>query len=199
MSRRKNIKNFVDEAKRVMEENLPLARFNETLRNIEKLRLDYAKVSHENSQMREELEEYGYLVSSLTNEILRLRDQVSLLEEVFNSLHIIVSIKDVKRRNFLWYNENYSRILGYRHKQLQELNSREAINLYHPEDYDKIKERNRFMTEGKHNRHSCHIRLRRTDGRWIRMRSDYIALKRAGDGSLLQAIEIFSDIKEDNS
>ncbi|MGC8823232.1 MAG: PAS domain S-box protein [Bacteroidales bacterium] len=197
MSRSKHIKTFVDEAKRVMDDNLPIARFNEVLRVVDKLKSDYSAVISEKQELQQEIEAYRHLVASLSNEIWRLREQVSLLEEVFNSLHLIVSIKDVKKGNFLWYNENYSRILGYRHKQLQELNSREAIHLYHPEDYQKIKERNKFMTHGEHNRHSCQVRLRRIDGRWVRMRSDYIALKRGSDGSLLQAIEIFSDIREE--
>lgn len=197
MSRRKHIKTFVDEAKRVMDENLPIARFNEVLRVVDKLKSDYSAVENEKQELQQEIEKYNYLVSSLSKEIWRLREQVNLLEEVFNSLHIIVSIKDVQRGIFLWYNENYSRILGYRHKQLQELNSREAVHLYHPEDYQKIRERNKFMTRGENNRHSCQVRLRRIDGRWVRMRSDYIALKRGNDGSLLQAIEIFSDIREE--
>jgi len=199
MNRNKKIKTFVDEARRVMDENLPIARFNEVLRDVEKLKSDYSEVSQEKKQLQDKIEEYNYLIASISKEIWRLREQVALLEEVFNSLHLIVSIKDVKRGNFLWYNENYLRILGYRHKQLQELNSREAVHLYHPDDYRIIKERNKYMIRGEQNRHSCQIRLRRMDGRWVRMRSDYIALKRSGDGSLLQAIEIFSDIKEDNN
>lgn len=197
MSRRKNIRTFVDAAKRVMDDNLPLARFNEVLRLSEELKSDYTQIYAEKQRLQHQLEKYEHLIANLSNEIWRLREQLILLEEVFNNLHLIVSIKDVKRGNFLWYNENYSRILGYRHKQLQELNSREAIHLYHPEDYGKIKERNKFMIRGDHNRHSCQVRLRRVDGRWIRMRSDYIAIKRGSDGSLLQAIEIFSDIRED--
>lgn len=197
MSRRKNIRTFVDAAKRVMDDNLPLARFNEVLRLSEELKSDYTQIYAEKQRLQHQLEKYEHLIANLSNEIWRLREQLILLEEVFNNLHLIVSIKDVKRGNFLWYNENYSRILGYRHKQLQELNSREAIHLYHPEDYSKIKERNKFMIRGDHNRHSCQVRLRSSDGRWIRMRSDYIAIKRGSDGSLLQAIEIFSDIRED--
>ena len=198
MSKNKKIKTFVDEAKRVMDANLPNARFHEALRIVEELKSDYSSLNQEKKKLEDKIEEYIYLVANLSNEIWRLREQVALLEEVFNSLHLIVSIKDVKRGNFLWYNENYSRILGYRHKQLQELNSREAVNLYHPDDYRKIRERNKFMTHGGQNRHSCQVRLRRIDGRWVRVRSDYIALKRSVDGSLLQAIEIYSDIKEDN-
>ncbi len=197
MDKNKSIRFFVDSVKKTMDENLPYARFNETLRNIEKLKDNYTDLVNENNKLKDSILEYKAIISGLNQEINRLREQLMLLEEVFNSLKLIVSVRDIRRRNFIWYNQNYRRILGYRHKQLQELNTKEAIHLYHPDDYRKIRERNKFIIDHNQESHSCHVRLKHVNGSWIRMRSDFIALKRGLDGKLLQAIEIFSEIEEE--
>ena len=46
MTRRQS-KHFVEEAKRIMDENIHIARFNETLRNIEKLKENHLNISQE--------------------------------------------------------------------------------------------------------------------------------------------------------
>jgi PAS domain S-box-containing protein len=199
MRKKKDTNIFVDEVKRIMEDNLPIARFNEILRNIDRLKDNYLQLKKENEALIQSNEGLKEILKSFSGEINRLNDQVTFLEEILNSLQLIVSIKDVKRRNLLWYNQNYQRLLGYHHKQLQALNTSEAIRLYHPEDYQKIRERNRYILDSNQDYYSCNLRLRHINGRWMKVHSDYIVLKRASDGSLLQAMEIFSDIKEENS
>ncbi len=197
MSRRKNTNRFIADAKRIMEENLPIARFNETLRHVEKLKEKYIELVAENERLLRANKQLEAINQILANNSSQLQDQISYLEEILNSLHLIVSIQDVRRKNLLWYNQNYRSILGYRHKQLQELNCREAIKLYHPDDYKKIRQRNRIMSKNNQNHHTCEVRLRHTNGRWLRMRSDYIVLKRATDGSLIHTLEILSNISEE--
>jgi len=124
-----------------------------------------------------------------------LTEQIDFLEEIINSLQVIVSVKDLNRRSLLWYNQNYNRLLGYKHKELQELNSKEALNFYHPEDRAKIEERNKLISDNTQNRYSCVIRLKHVNGNWLKMNSDYIVLKRNPDGSQSQAIEILTNIQ----
>jgi PAS domain-containing protein len=193
---RRDTKKFLEEAKRIMDENVHLARFNETLRNVEKLKTNHLQMQDENLKLKEE---NAYL-RAITNTLLQnnklVSEQVVFLEEILNSLHLIVSIKDLNRRNLLWYNQNYRRILGYRHKELQELNCEEASNHYHPEDYIKIEERDRQIADISHNRYSCVVRLKHVNGKWLKMNSEYIVLKRNPDGSQSQALEILSGIEQ---
>lgn len=192
---RKQAKRFIEEAKKIMDENIHLARFNETLRNIEKLKEKYFELSEENEKLSKLNEQLKNLVVSLNDNNHVLYDQVNFLEEIINSLQVIVSIKDLNRRNLLWYNQNYNRLLGYRHKELQELHSKEALNFYHPEDRAKIEERNKLIADTSQNRYSCVIRLKHVNGKWLKMNSDYIVLKRNPDGSQSQAIEILTNIE----
>lgn len=187
---RRNLNRFVDEAKRVMDENIHIARFNDSLRNIEKLKNEYLKVSEENEQLKEYL-------SNLTNDNMLLSQHISFLEDIINNLKVIVSVKDLNKRNLLWYNMNYTNLLGYRHKELQELHSKEALNFYHPEDRSKIVERNRCIADTNRNRHSCIVRLKHVNGNYVTMNSDYFVLKRNPDGSLSRALEILTTVPEE--
>jgi PAS domain-containing protein len=193
---RRETKKFLEEAKRIMDENVHLARFNESLRNIEKLKEKHIQIQEENLQLKEENEYLQNLTNTVIQNSKQLNEQVVFLEEILNGLHLIVSIKDLNHRNLLWYNQNYKRILGYRHKELQELNCEEASNHYHPEDYKKIEERNKLISDISRNRYSCVIRLKHINGNWLKMNSDYIVLKRNPDGSQSQALEILSGIEQ---
>jgi PAS domain S-box-containing protein len=192
----KETKKFLEEAKRIMDENIHLARFNETLRNVEKLKDKHLQLQEENLKLKDENEYLRCLVSTLLQNNKLISEQVTFLEEILNSLHLIVSIKDLNRRNLLWYNQNYRRILGYRHKELQELNCEEASSHYHPEDYKKIEERDRQIADISRNRYSCVIRLKHVNGNWLKMNSEYIVLKRNPDGSQSQALEILSGVEQ---
>jgi PAS domain S-box-containing protein len=192
---RKQAKRFIEDAKRIMDENIHLARFNETLRNIEKLKNKHINLIEENLELSKTNSHLKDLILTLNDNNRILSDQINFLEEIINSLQIIVSIKDLNRRNLLWYNQNYKRLLGYRHKELQELNSEEAMNFYHPEDRGKIEERNKYISNQSQNRYSCVIRLKHINGQWIKMNSDYFVLKRNPDGSQSQAMEILTNIK----
>jgi PAS domain S-box-containing protein len=194
---RKQTKRFIEEAKNIMEENLHLARFNETIRNIEKLKIKHFELTEENGNLNGQIDRLKNLVMNLNENNHVLNDQISFLEEIINSLQVIVSVKDINRRSLLWYNQNYNRLLGYRHKELQELNSKEALNFYHPEDHAKIEERNKLIADISQNRYSCVIRLKHVNGKWLKMNSDYIVLKRNPDGSQSQAIEILTNIQAD--
>jgi PAS domain S-box len=194
---RKQTKRFIEEAKQIMDENLHLARFNETLRNIDKLKIKHIELTEENENLNRQIDRLKNLVMNLSDNTHILSDQINFLEEIINSLQVIVSIKDINRRSLLWYNQNYKRLLGYKHKELQELNSKEALNFYHPEDHAKIEERNRLISENTQNRYSCVIRLKHVNGKWLKMNSDYIVLKRNPDGSQSQAIEILTSIQAD--
>jgi PAS domain S-box-containing protein len=187
---RKQSKRFIEKAKQIMDENIHLARFNETFRNIDKLKNKHIELTEENENLKNMI-----MVLNDNNHILH--DQINFLEEIINSLQVIVSVKDLNKRNLLWYNQNYNRLLGYKHKELQELNSEEAMNFYHPEDYAKIEERNKLVSDNSQNRYSCVIRLKHINGNWLKMNSDYIVLKRNPDGSQSQAIEILTNIHED--
>jgi PAS domain S-box-containing protein len=193
---RKETKKFLEEAKRIMDENVHLARFNETLRNVEKIKEKFFQLQEENQHLKDDNDYLKSLVSSLIQNTKSIREQVTFLEEILNSLHLIVSIKDLNRRNLLWYNQNYRRILGYRHKELQELNCEEASNHYHPEDYKKIVERDKQIADISRNRYSCVVRLKHINGNWLKMNSEYIVLKRNPDGSQSQALEILSGIEQ---
>ena len=193
MSRRE-AKRFVENAKRVMDENIHVARFNETLRNVDKLKTNHIELTEENTKLIHINDHLKDLVYSLNETNKLLNDQIVFLEEILNSLQIIVSIKDLNRRNLLWYNQNYKRLLGYKHKELQELNSEEAMTFYHPEDHNKIEERNKLIANTANNRCSCIIRLRHVNGKWIKMNSDYIVLKRNPDGTQSQALEILTNM-----
>ncbi len=194
---RKQAKRFIEEAKQIMDENIHLARFNEILRNIDKLRNKHIELTEENENLNKQIDHLKVLVMNLNENNHILSDQINFLEEIINSLQVIVSIKDLNKRNLLWYNQNYNRLLGYRHKELQELNSEEAMNFYHPEDHAKIEERNKLISDNSQNRYSCVIRLKHVNGNWLKMNSDYIVLKRNPDGSQSQAIEILSNIQAD--
>jgi|WetSurMetagenome_2_1015567.scaffolds.fasta_scaffold245420_2 PAS domain S-box-containing protein len=192
---RKQAKRFIEDAKRIMDENIHLARYNETLRNIEKLKNKHINLVEENLELSKTNSHLKELILALNDNNRILSDQINFLEEIINSLQIIVSIKDLNRRNLLWYNQNYKRLLGYRHKELQELNSEEALNFYHPEDRRKIEERNKYISNQSQDRYSCVIRLKHINGHWIKMNSDYFVLKRNPDGSQSQAMEILTNIE----
>jgi len=194
---RKQTKRFIEEAKQIMDENLHLARFNETIRNIDKLRIKHIELIEENENLNQQIDRLKNVVMTLSDNNLILSDQINFLEEIINSFQVIVSIKDLNRKSLLWYNQNYNRLLGYKHKELQELNSKEALNFYHPEDHAKIEERNRLISDNTQNRYSCVIRLKHVNGKWLKMNSDYIVLKRNPDGSQSQAIEILTNIQGD--
>jgi PAS domain S-box-containing protein len=189
MTRRQS-KHFVEEAKQIMNENIHIARFNETLRNIDKLKAKHIELNAENENLHK-------LITVLSQNNQSLNEQISFLEEIINSLQVIVSIKDLNHKNLLWYNLNYKRLLGYEHKELQELNSKEAINFYHPEDRKKITERNKLISNESRNKYSCVVRLRHINGDWVKMNSDYFVLKRNPDGTQSQALEILSQIEKE--
>jgi len=193
---RKQEKRFLEEAKRIMDENIYLARFNETIRNIEKLKAKHIELVKENEKINKYNIYLKDMIGALSDNNLLLYDQINFLEEIINSLHIIVSIKDLNRKNLLWYNQNYNRLLGYKHKELQELHSKEELNFYHPEDRSKIEERKKIVADESQNHYSCVIRLRHVNGSWIRMNSDYIVFKRNPDGSQSQAIEILTNVEK---
>jgi PAS domain S-box-containing protein len=195
---RKQEKRFIEEARKIMDENVHLARFNESLRNIEKLKVKFFDLTEENDKLIKDNEHLRELLASLNENNHVLLDQINFLEEIINGLQVIVSIKDLNKRNLLWYNQNYTRLLGYKHKELQELQDEETMNLYHPEDRPKIEERNKLITNSRNNRFSCVVRLRHVNGNWVKMNSDYIALKLNPDGSWSQAIEILSNIETQN-
>ncbi len=194
MTRRQS-KHFVEEAKRIMDENIHIARFNETLRNIEKLKENHLNISQEKINLIKENENLRSMVLLLSQNNQALIEQVNFLEEIINSLQVIVSVKDLNRKNLLWYNLNYKRLLGYQHKELQELNSKGALHFYHPQDRAKIEERNKLISDISNNRYSCVVRLRHVNGGWVKMNSDYFVLKRNPDGSQSQALEILSQIE----
>lgn len=192
---RKGTKKFLEEAKRIMDENIHLARFNDIVHSAEKLKKEHFRIIEENHHLKEVNDQLKNVILNLNDQNKFLNDQVSFLEEILNSLRILVSVKDINRRNMLWYNGNYKRLLGYRHKELQELNCEESINLYHPDDYSLIEERNKHISDSSRNRYSCVIRLKHANGTWLRMNSDYIVLKRNPDGSQSQALEILSGLE----
>lgn len=192
---RKQTKRFIEEAKKIMNENIHLARFNDTLHNIEKLKINHIEITEENKKLNKINEHLKNIVVALDDNNHVLCDQINFLEEIINSLKIIVSVKDLNRKNLLWYNKNYNRLLGYNHKELQELSSEKSMNFYHPEDHAKIKERNKIIANSSHDHYSCNIRLRHVNGKWVRMNSDYIVLKRNPDGSQSQAVEILTNIE----
>jgi PAS domain S-box-containing protein len=194
---RKQSKRFIEKAKQIMDENIHLARFNETLRNIDKLKNKHIELTEENEILNLQNDKLKNLIVVLNDNNHILHDQIYFLEEIINSLQVIVSIKDLNKRNLLWYNQNYNRLLGYKHKELQELNSEEALSFYHPEDRAIIEERNKLISDNSQNRFSCVIRLKHVNGNWLKMNSDYIVLKRNPDGSQSQAIEILTNIQAD--
>ena len=194
---RKHTKKFIEEVKQIMDDNIHLARFNEAIRNIEKLKNTHFELVETNKNLNNQIDCLKDLITNLNDSNHRLSEQVNFLEEIINSLQVIVSIKDINKRSLLWYNQNYNRLLGYKHKELQELNSKEAMNFYHPEDHVKIAERNKLISDISHDRYSCVIRLKHVNGKWIKMNSDYIVLKRNPDGSQSQAIEILTNIQAD--
>jgi len=192
---RRGTKKFVEDAKRIIDENIHVARFNETLHSIDKLKTKHIELTEENSKLNHINDNLKELVFSLNESNKIFNDQITFLEEIINSLQVIVSIKDLNRHNLLWYNQNYKRLLGYQHKELQELNSEEAMSFYHPEDHEKINERNKLIANASNNRYSCIIRLRHVNGKWVKMNSDYIVLKRNPDGSQSQAMEILKNME----
>jgi PAS domain S-box-containing protein len=163
---KKQEKSFIDQAKQIMNDNIHIARFNETQRNIEKLRTHYIDMCDQNEKLSTDVDKLKNLVLLSENNSI-LFDQVNFLEEIINSLHVIVSIKDLNKRNLLWYNQNYRRLLGYRHKELQELNTDEAFNHYHPDDRQIIEDRNKYMSVSSNNRHSCQFRMRHKNGKYV--------------------------------
>jgi PAS domain S-box-containing protein len=193
---RKQTNKFIEDAKRIMDDNIHLARFNETLRNIEKLKLKHIELVDANDKLNNSYAHLKSLVMTLSENNRTLNEQVNFLEEIINGLQVIVSVKDLNKRNFLWYNQNYKRLLGYKHKELQSLQNKEAMEYYHPEDYPKIEERDKLISQPSQNRYSCVIRLKHINGNWLKMNSDYIVLKRNPDGSQSQAIEILSNIEK---
>lgn len=192
---RKQLNKFVEDARRIMNENVHLARFNETIKNVNKLKDKFIEIDGENVELKRVNEYLSGLVFTLNENNKLLTEQVNFLEEIINSMKLIVSIKDLNHRNLLWYNQNYKRLLGYRHKELQELNCEEAVNLYHPEDHAKIEEREKQISDISQNRYSCVIRLKHVNGKYVKVNSDYIVLKRNPDGTQSQALEILSGIE----
>lgn len=192
---RKGTNKFLNEAKRIMDENIHLARFNDILHSAEKLKKEHFRIINKNQELEDANDELKNMIVNLNDHNRFLHDQVFFLEEILNSLKILVSVKDINRRNMLWYNGNYKRLLGYHHKELQELNCEEYKNLYHPDDHSIIIERNKHISDTSRNRYSCVIRLKHANGSWLRMNSDYIVLKRNPDGSQSQALEILSGIE----
>jgi len=190
------MRNIVDDARRVMDENMDIARFNNVLNSIEKIKEKYEFLNKNNERLEQTnifLQNIVYALEKRNNE---LNEQISFLEEIINNMRIIVSIKDIKRRNLLWYNKNYQKILGYHHRELQELNCEEAVNHYHPDDYKMIQERDNIVRNIHSNSYSCVVRLKHVNGKWLKMRSDFYVLKRNSDGTASQAMEVMRAIEE---
>ena len=188
-------KRFVDEAKRFINEDISISRFGSTIENIQKLQESYVRISEENKLLKRDNEGFQMILTALSRENEYLQDNMRLLEEVLNRLPLIVSVRDVKKRSLLWYNRNFQCMLGYRHKELQELINKEAVYHYHPDDYRKVREREKFVSSVSNNCYSCNLRLKHIDGRYVNMQSDYFVLKRNADGSHREVIEILSAIE----
>lgn len=184
--------NFLNEAKNIIDENAPIARFNETIRNMDRLKSNYIDLTEENKHIRQTNEKLRKVVTILDQSNSNLVEHIFFLEEILNNLQIIVSIKDTNNNNLLWYNDNFERLLGYRHRDLQGLNSTDEKMYYHPEDHQKLQDRRRFFSTRHHNHHSCTLRLKHKNGNWVAMHSDLIVLKRNPDGSSSRAMEILS-------
>jgi PAS domain S-box-containing protein len=184
---------FLNEAKKIIDENLYLARYNETLRNIEKLKEQHYETNYENIKLANINEKLKDVLNLLDQSNTSLTKHVDFLEDILNNLQMIISIKDLNHNNLLWYNDNYKRILGYRHRELQGLNSDEEKDYYHPDDYPKLVARKRIFKDKTATRHTCTLRLKHKNGRWITMNSDFIVLQRNPDGSLSRAIEILTN------
>jgi PAS domain S-box-containing protein len=192
---KKQANSIIDQAKSIMDENIHIARFNETQRNLDKLKNHFITLTDDNDRINHENDKLKGLVDFLKESNNVLHDHVLFLEEIINSLQVIVSIKDLNKKNMLWYNQNYNRMLGYKHKELQELSSDKAFNMYHPDDRQIIEDRNKYMSDSSNNRYSCTLRLRHKNGKWVKMNSDLIVLKRNPDGSLSKAMEILSNMQ----
>jgi PAS domain S-box-containing protein len=108
-----------------------------------------------------------------------LLHHIDFLENILNKLHIIISLRDLKRNNLLWHNDNYKSLLGYRHKELQEIYSSSESPFYHPHDIKKLQTR---QYELEHNKglqtYSCTYRLKNKKGDWVSFNSDWQVIKR---------------------
>ncbi len=183
---------FLNDARNIIDDNAPIARFNETIRNVEKLKANYISISEDNKGLFSINENLKKIVVMLDQNNSALTEHIAFLEEILNNLQIIVSIKDTNKNNLLWYNDNYKRILGYRHRDLQGLNSTDEMEYYHPEDRSKIADRKRVFISKKVNRHTCTLRMKHKSGNWVALNSDLIVLKRNPDGTSSRALEVLS-------
>ena len=188
----KDDESFLNEARHIIEDNAPMARFNETIRNVEKLKANFTSVAEQNKELLKQNQRLKNIVFLLDKNNSALVENISFLEEILNSLQMIVSIKDTNKNNLLWYNDNYERILGYQHRDLQGLNSTDEMKYYHPEDRPKIADRKRVFSSKHVNRHTCTLRMKHKSGSWVAMNSDLIVIKRNPDGTTSRALEILS-------
>lgn len=132
------------------------------------------------------------------NSLLEKNDQlihhIDFLESIFSGLQFIVSIRDLKQNNLLWHNDNFRHILGYRHKELQDINSNVSSTLYHPDDIKKLKlRRNCFENDAQMQHYNCMLRLKDKHGRWISFNADWKVIKRDAENKPLWVLETLSD------
>jgi PAS domain S-box-containing protein len=131
-----------------------------------------------------------------------LLHHIDFLENILNNLQIIISLRDLKRNNLLWHNDNYKLLLGYRHKELQEIYSSSDSSLYHPNDVEKLQAR---QYELEHNKglqtYSCSYRLKNKQGNWIPFNSNWQVMKRDKKNNpwlVLEVLTVLSPVQAHN-
>ena len=140
-------------------------------------------------------------MSNLRTENSNLQDRndlllhhIDFLESIFSGLQLIVSIRNLKQNNILWHNDNFKHILGYRHKELQDINSSILSPLYHPDDVNKLKLRRHCLEHNTDKEtYNCVLRLKDKRGRWISFNSDWKVIKRDANNKPLWVLETLSD------
>jgi len=123
-------------------------------------------------------------------------EDLSFYKEILENLCAIVYTLDLKNQKYVWGNEKYFKILGYKKEEIF-LNVQDFVqNYFHPDDKILLKERTEFFMKNKGNVWSGVYRIKHKEGHYIWVYSKLKVFKRDEHGNPTQLLGIVIDTAE---
>lgn len=126
-----------------------------------------------------------------------LGESEHFVQRILQTFPDIVYILDVNRIQFVYYNHDILKFLGYDDKRFEEDIAPDITQLIHPEDFPKlIQYMMRLQTGGDAEVSEVKFRMRHANGGWVWTHQRGVVFKRAPNGSVEQILVLGQNITE---
>ncbi|HVG39861.1 MAG TPA: diguanylate cyclase, partial [Pyrinomonadaceae bacterium] len=126
-----------------------------------------------------------------------LRESQHFVQRIADAAPHILFIYDLSRRRVVYCNRQLRTILGYSMSELEKVGSLFELKLVHPDDYARVRQRNRRFAEATDGEViENEFRIRHANGEWRWLNSRETIFTRAPDHSPQQILGTAQDITE---